>query len=176
MTLRPHRAPKLLLGIGNVLYGDDGLGVRAAEVLASLSLPAEVEVVDAGTIGVELAYLIEHRELLVVVDAVDAGAEPGTILRSEPEELTPLVRTGLSVHDLHLLDAVAHTQALGTSPGRVIIYAVQAEDLSLGIGLSPPVERALPRVIDLVLAELGLPTEGMDEIAVRAAPTVFFAP
>jgi len=176
MTLRPHRAPTLFLGIGNVLYGDDGLGVRAAEVLASLSLPDTVEVVDAGTAGMELSYLIEQRELVLVVDAIDAGVEPGTILRSEPAELQPLVRTGLSLHDLHLLDAVAQTQSLGTGPRRVVIYAVQVRNLSLGIGLSPPVEQALPRVIEGVLEELGLAPQGVDEQAVRAAPTVFFAP
>ena len=72
------RAPKLLVGVGNVLRRDDGVGVRVAQIMARLPLPPEVEVYEAGTVGVDAAWILEQRELVVVIDAIDAGAKPGT--------------------------------------------------------------------------------------------------
>jgi hydrogenase maturation protease len=155
--------PKLFIGLGHVLRRDDGLGVRAAEVMASLSLPADVEVFDAGLGGWGLADVIERRDLVVVADAIDAGDEPGAIYRCPPDSLTPNVRGTLSLHDVHLLEALEKTRALGTAPQRVVILAVQIGDDSTGIGLTPAVERALDHVLVLGLRELGVPETVLDE-------------
>ena len=152
-----RRAPKLFLGVGNVLKHDEGVGVRAAELLAALPLPSDVEVCDAGTLGIDTAGVLEGRDLVVVVDALDGEAEPGAIFRLTPEEVAPMVRGGLSVHDIHFLDALDETRLLGREPSKVVIFAVQVGDVSTGLGLTPSVERALYRVLTLAGRELGVP-------------------
>jgi len=184
--------------VGNLLRRDDGVGVLAARMMAALPPLADVEVLDAGTMGVDVAMAMEHREKVVIVDAMDAGIEAGGVLRLRPEDLAPRpegaggiqesalngkdrapalpaggeallgrsARIGfssrgksprLSLHELHLLDALDELRMLGTTPDHVIVFAVQAADVSSGIALSPAVRRALWRIPALVLAELGGP-------------------
>jgi hydrogenase maturation protease len=153
------RAPKLVLGVGNLLRSDDGVGVAAVQQLATLPVPPDVEVFDAGTAGVGLTHVIEGRELVVAIDAIDAGAAPGTVYRLGPEQLRPAVSSGLSLHDLHLLHALDETRLLGTAPRTMVIIAVQVADTAAGIGLSDAVRTALPRVIALAAEELGIRIE-----------------
>ena len=157
------RPSKLLIGVGNVLRRDDGVGVLAAARLNCLSLPADVEIFEAGTVGIDAACILEGRKLVVVVDAIDAGEEPGTVLRLAPEQLRPYVQSNVSLHDLHLLDALDETHLLGTAPESVVVFGVQMCDWSTGIGLSPPVEAALDDVLRLAAETLGLPPHFVDE-------------
>jgi hydrogenase maturation protease len=159
----------LLVGVGNVLHHDDGVGIRAAEVMASLPLPPEVEVYDAGTAGPEMAAVLAGRELVVVVDALHAEAEPGTVFRLAAEDLRPAVHTGLSLHELHLLDALKETRLLGSAPARLVVFAVQVEDVSTGIGLSLAVEAALERVLAAAARELGLPPDILEQAALKSS-------
>jgi hydrogenase maturation protease len=152
-------APKLLMGIGNVLRGDDGVGVEVATRTARLPLPPDVEVCEAGTAGLELASILERRQKVVVVDAIDTGGPPGSIYRLMPEDVRPTAGAGLSVHDLHLLHALDETRLLGTAPKEVVILAVQVADVSTGIRLSAPVRAAVPRVIALAARELEVPLD-----------------
>jgi hydrogenase maturation protease len=100
------RAPKLFVGVGNVLCGDDGVGVRAAEIMMSLPLTSDLEVFEAGTALLELAAVLELRERVVVVDAIDAGAEPGQVFRLLPEQIRSQEGLPLSLHQLGLLHAL----------------------------------------------------------------------
>ena len=155
------RAPNILVGIGNLLRRDDGVGVVVAQQMSRRELPDDVEVIDAGTAGTELAGLIEHRRLVVVVDAIDAGEPPGSIFRLDPESVEPASCAGLSVHDLHFLHALDETRLLGSAPERVVIFAIQVADKSTGIGLSEPVGRAAERVMALAAEQLGFSIEHM---------------
>ena len=152
-----RRRSRLFVGLGNVLRRDDGVGVRAAERLIELEVPADVEVCDAGTGGLGLATWLEGRALVVVADALDADAEPGAIFRFAPVDLRPTERSGLSLHDLHLLDALDELRLLGRVPASTVILGVQVADVTMGIALSPPLEAALDRVVALAARELGLP-------------------
>ena len=151
------RAPDIVVGIGNVLRRDDGVGVEVAQRLAACPLPDHVEVCDGGTLGLDLACIIENRRRVVVVDAMDAGESPGTVFRLSPEQLSPISNVGLSVHDFHLLHALDETRLTGTEPEETIVIAVQVGDTSAGIGLSEPVRDAADRVVALVAKELGIP-------------------
>ncbi len=150
------RAPKLVVGVGNILQRDDGVGLRVLETLASLPLPADVELYEAGTAAIELASVIERRDLVVAIDAIDAGQQPGAVFRFEPDQLRPLIRSAISLHDVHFLDALDETKLLGRAPKRVVVFAVQIADASLGIGLTPAVEAVVRPVAALAGEELGL--------------------
>lgn len=157
---KPHqatpRAAKLFVGLGNELWHDEGMGVHAARSMASLPLPENIEVYDAGTVGIEAAWALERRSLVVVVDAIEAGAEPGAIFRFTPAELQPwTVPSPFSLHGTSLFDALDQTRLLGTAPDEVAVLAVQVGDVSWGLGLSPPVARSLERVVELAVQILG---------------------
>ncbi|MBN2562138.1 MAG: hydrogenase maturation protease [Phycisphaerae bacterium] len=150
------RAPDIVVGIGNLLCGDDGVGVEVARRLAALPLPDHVEAYDGGTSGLDLACIVENRRRVVVVDAFDAGEPPGAVFRLSPERLRPISDAGLSVHDFHLLHALDETKLTGSEPEQTIVFAVQVADTSAGIGLSAPVHEAVERVIALVAQELDI--------------------
>lgn len=155
MRIRPA---KLLVGIGNVLQRDEGVGVHVAQHFRKLDLPPDVEVHEAGTQALNLADVIGGRRLIVVVDALDAHKAPGSVFRLFPEQLRPEVHSGLSLHDLHLLDALAETRLVGAAPDRVLVVAVQVANVSMGLTLSRSIRAALSRIIAVVARELGLPT------------------
>jgi hydrogenase maturation protease len=150
------RAPKLFVGVGNVLCGDDGVGVRAAEIMMSLPLTSDLEVFEAGTALLELAAVLELRERVVVVDAIDAGAEPGQVFRLLPEQIRSQEGLPLSLHQLGLLHALDETHLRGRAPGEVVILAVQVGDLSGGMKLSPDVKASLAELLEAAVDELDL--------------------
>ncbi len=151
-----NRASKIFLGVGNVLKHDDGAGVRAAEIMMNLSLPDDIEVYDAGSGGLELACVLEKRQLVVVVDAIQADQEYGAVFRISPEQLRPYSNSGYSLHDLHFLDALEELNLLGTSPEQVVVFAIQVADVTTGLGLSAPVETGVDLAIRLACEEFGL--------------------
>ena len=151
------RASKLFVGLGNELWHDEGVGVHAARLMTSLPLPEDVEVYDAGTMGVEAAWALEGRSLVVVVDAIEAGAEPGAVFHFTPAQLQPWAAgSPFSLHGTNLFDALDQTRLLGTAPKEVAVLAVQVGDVSWGLGLSSPVARSLEKVVQLAARILGL--------------------
>ncbi len=152
-----QRASDLIIGIGNVLTHDDGVGVWASSMLSRLDLPDHIEVHDAGTVGLDATSLIEGRRKVVVLDALAADLEPGVICRMPAEELRPLVPATVSLHQVHLLDALDAAMLAGRPPGEVVFLAMQVVDTSTGIGLSEAVTEALPRLVRLACQELQVP-------------------
>jgi len=145
----------VVLGIGNLLKGDDGVGVRVIEALASRSLPDDVECIDGGTGGPTLMIHVEGARALIVVDAVNLGAPPGAVRAFSLEEIED---TGgpacFSLHDVGILPMLDLARALGTLPPVVRIVGVQPERFDLGDRLTPAVEDAVPRAADLVMKEI----------------------
>ncbi len=147
--------PVLILGLGNILLRDEGVGVRLVERLAArYEFPPEVEVLDGGTSGMELIYSIAGRDLLVVCDAVRAEAAPGTVMRIAGEDLPAFFRTKLSPHQLGLSDVLAMLRLLERVPAHVVLVGIVPEDLELGTKLSPRIESALEEALEIVLAEI----------------------
>lgn len=147
----------LVIGLGNLLHGDDGLGIQAVRRLRELTegLPADVELLEGGVLGLDLLPYLEGKEKVIFIDAVDAGEEPGAVFRFSPHQVR---RAGtpppVSLHDLGLYELVGAAQLLDMCPGEIIVIAVQAKNLGLGEGLSEEVEAALPTVCRLVEEEL----------------------
>ena len=146
--------PVLVLGIGNVLLRDEGVGVRVIEALGSQELPAGVERADGGTAGADLVDLLADRRKVIVVDAIEAGVAPGTVLRLTPEDLLPDPGEMISLHQLGLVESLHMAALLGCSPQEVVIIAVQPKTIRPGLDLSAEVQATVPRAIQAVLAEL----------------------
>lgn len=148
----------MVAGAGNVFLGDDGFGVAVAHELAGRSLPEGVEVVDAGIRGVHLAYdLLDGCDLLILVDTVGRGEEPGTLYVIEPraEGRAAAVREGASpLVDAHGMTPEAVLSLLETLGGpvpTVLVVGCEPASTEEGMELTPPVRAAVPRAADLVV-------------------------
>jgi hydrogenase maturation protease len=146
--------PTLILGIGNLLLGDDGIGVRAVQMLRERSLPESVELVEGGTRGIALTDELFGRRKVIVLDALDAGGEAGSIYRLEEGQLEGQAEGGLSLHDFGLLEALEMARLLGQAPDDVVLFGVQPKEVGLGRDLSPEVSGALPELVERVVAEV----------------------
>ena len=143
----------LVLGIGNILLRDEGLGVRVIEAMQAMRLAADIELLDGGTSGADLINEIADREKLIVIDAMSTDAEPGTVFRLGADELLEDAKTTISLHEFGLLDTLMMARHLGCHPKQVVIFGVQPKRVEPGLALSSEVAEVLPRLIELVLAE-----------------------
>jgi hydrogenase maturation protease len=145
----------LVMGVGNPLMRDEGIGPRAIEMLLTgYEFPDNVEVVDAGTMGLTILNLLDGIDELIVVDAVkDTGHDPGTVLVLSPEDLASS-QVLHSLHDLRLVDVLENASLIGRAPHAVIV-GVQIERIEQWVlELSESVEEALPVAVAAVLSEL----------------------
>ena len=148
-------ASTLVVGLGNVLRADDGVGARVAQALAEQALPRDVEVVEGGTLGLDLVNLMEGRQRVILVDAAEMGRTPGEFVRFGLDQVSLLGEDQyISVHAAGLRDALLLAQVLGVLPAEIIIVGVQPASLEWRETLSPAVEARLPHLIASVQAEL----------------------
>jgi hydrogenase maturation protease len=148
----------LVIGLGNPLRGDDGIGMRVARLLAEQALPEGVEVVQGGTCGLELVNWMEGWRRVLIIDAAEVGEVPGGFARFTLAEGHLLGDDRhLSIHAAGLRDALLLAEVLGVLPDEVIIFGVQPAHLDWDDPLSPEVEAAVPKILSSVLGELGMP-------------------
>ncbi|MDY0040827.1 MAG: HyaD/HybD family hydrogenase maturation endopeptidase [Desulforhabdus sp.] len=145
----------LVLGVGNVLLQDEGIGVRVIEHLqANYSFSANVELMDGGTLGLKLLDPISQTDCLIVVDAVQNGQPAGTLYRLPVDELAKRVTFKNSLHQLDLVETLAYAEILGNRPQAVIV-GIEPEDISpWGMELTQTVEARMPELCSQVLAEI----------------------
>lgn len=144
----------IILGTGNLLLKDEGIGIHVIQRMEKLKLPENVKLVDGGTAGINLYHLIEGADRLIVVDCVDAEVEPGAIFRFTPADVdVPERQVTTSFHDIGLLEALEFAKQEGKSPDTIII-GVQPKEIDWGLELTPEVEKVVPDVIAAVLKEL----------------------
>ncbi len=142
-----------LLAIGNVEARDDGVGVEVARRLERAARELGVDVVLGGMAGMGLVRHFMESDFLVVVDAIDAGAEPGAIFRFDPDEAGVTQLRSNNIHNMGLPYLVTNARLLGADP-RVVVYAVQVGDVGPGNDLTPPVVAAVSEVERMVAEEL----------------------
>ena len=148
-------ASTLVVGLGNTLRADDGVGARVAQALAEQARSGDVEVVEGGTLGLDLVNLMEGRQRVILVDAAEMGRNPGEFVRFGLDQVTLLGDDKyISVHAAGLRDALLLAQVLGVLPKEIVIFGVQPASLEWRETLSPAVEARLPHLIAAVQAEL----------------------
>ncbi len=145
----------LVLGLGNPLRGDDGIGPRIIEELTRRGLPEGVTAQDVGNAGLDLLNLLEGRERTVIIDAAEMGREPGQFVRFTPDEVR-LTQAGdhFSIHNAGLSEALALADALGRTLPDLVIFGVQPAEIDWREGLTQAVEATIPALTDAVMAEL----------------------
>ncbi len=155
MKTVPEKTQLLVLGLGNVLCSDDGLGATAVHLLDRAYIaPEGVRIVDGGTLGLSLLPLLQDAQRVLIVDAIrNGGAGPGSPVRIEGEDVAPAVRERLSPHQIGVADLVDGARLLGCCPPTMVLVGLVPESLALGVELSPAVARGMTGLVKRVAAE-----------------------
>ena len=155
----------VVIGLGNPLMGDDGLGLAVLEELRSGSaLPANVELVDGGTWGLNLLPIIEDADELILIDAIDVGEAPGTFVRLEHDRLPRYLATKISPHQVDLRDVLGLAELRGTLPADTVALGLQPESVEMRSSLSDTVRCRVNTLAAAVVEELarrGHPAESV---------------
>lgn len=144
-----------IIGIGNPLMGDDGVGIAAVECLTAMALPEGVEVIDGGTGGLTLLDLMAGAETVILIDAVEMGTPAGTIVRFTPDEVKTEGGAGLSLHESGLPEVLALGREMDLLPQEIVLFGVEPTLVERRMGLSPAVAAVLDELVERVLAEVG---------------------
>lgn len=155
MTARPAAARVVVLGVGNLLMADEGVGVHCVAALEDgFDFPASVRCIDGGTSTHALLEDVEDLDALIIVDAVATGGHPGDLVRLEGDQVPSAFATVFSPHQIGVADLLATLAFIGRSPGRVVLLGIEPARMELDLELSATVAARLPALCDLVIAEL----------------------
>ncbi len=148
MSLMANAARKVVLGLGNLLNCDEGLGVQAVKRLdAQLGVQTDYELLDGGVLGLNLLMVVEECSHLLILDAVDAGKPAGTVVELARDEIPLYAGVKLSQHQVTFQEVLGLADMRGNLPPNLHLIGIQPADLSIGLELSPTVANALPEVI-----------------------------
>ena len=144
-----------ILGIGNVILRDEGFGVRVAEYLDKhYEFPDTVQIVDGGTLGIELTQYVTGTEKLLVIDSINGGAEPGTTFRFHNDDVMEHFQDKLSAHEVGIQDVLGLLTVTGHKIPDVVVIGAQPYDVEAGVELSDGMMNLLPQMVEQALAEL----------------------
>ena len=146
----------VILGAGNILLKDEGVGIHAIHALQDSPLLAnvELEIIDGGTSPDLIAYS-GAGDKLIIIDAVKAGGRPGTIYRFHPQDLAPENKGIISAHQLGVGQSLKMMSLVGNEPKETIILGVEAKEIDWGTELSAELQQKIPEITKVVLKEIG---------------------
>ena len=149
-----ERTPLLVLGLGNVLLEDDGVGSAAVALLRDrFDAAPGVRVFDGGTLGLSLLPYLDQADALILVDAVLTDAAPGSFVRLDGDDVPPAVATRLSPHQVGVADLLDGARWLDRYPTRIVLLGLVPQSMELAIGLTPAVADALDDLVARVAGE-----------------------
>jgi hydrogenase maturation protease len=147
----------VVLGLGNILSTDEGAGVAALDLVrAALTRSPAIEVLDGGTLGLSLLPIVEDCSHLLILDAVQAGQAPGTVVELARDEIPLYSGVKLSEHQVSFQEVLGLAAMRGKLPPNLHLIGVQPESLAPGVGLTPTVQSTLPTLAARALAVLAL--------------------
>lgn len=149
----------VVIGVGNTLMADDGIGVAVVEALKKHALPEHVQLYDAGTALSDMLTMIPDCERMILIDACTGGDEPGAVYRSvlssdDWETLPP----GDSLHDMNVIHALQMHRLTGNQVGEVVLIGIEPQEVILRDALSPALRNKLPEIVETVRRELVTPS------------------
>jgi hydrogenase maturation protease len=145
----------VVLGVGNILLSDEGIGVHAVNALEQrYQIPAEVEIIDGGTSAMDCLDRIAEADLLLIADCVRGGREPGALVRLGDGDLKAFFRTRISPHQVGLCDVLATLALHDLAPARAVLIGAEPKSLALGLEPTPELAAVLPALVEALVAEL----------------------
>lgn len=142
-----------ILGIGNLLLRDDGIGIHVINELQKHDLAKDIEIIDGGTSIFDLLNVFMENQKVVIVDSLKGGHSPGTIYRVSPSELGNYIQANSSLHDVQIFDIIKNANLLGYYP-EVIIIGVEPKEIFYDMELTKELESEIPNIIDIVKDEI----------------------
>ena len=150
-----QRVRVLVLGLGNVLLGDDAVGpLTLVRLERDYRFPPEVRLVDGGTLGLALLDELALAEQVILVDAVATDEAPGTLVRLQGEAVRDAVRERLSVHQVGVADLLDAARLIGRYPDSVVLLGLVPGSIGVGVGCTAAVEAALTELVSAVVREV----------------------
>lgn len=164
MTTITQPARVIVLGMGNLLLRDEGVGVHIANAMQGVSVPDNIrlEVIDGGTLP-DAVLSLDTADRLIIVDAVQTGGEAGAIYRFIPEDIDLDKVTITSMHQISLLENLWLMKRFGNGPKDTVIIGVEPEDMSWGLELSEKLEQRIPQIVRIVMEEINSTNSGEPE-------------
>jgi hydrogenase maturation protease len=144
-----------LLGLGNILLSDEGIGVHAVNTIKKrYTFSPEIDIIDGGTMGLDLLPVFQLQDKILIIDAVDFGKAPGYSGVIEEDKIPSVLNVKLSVHHIGLSDLLFTAKLTRTSPPEVCLVGIQPKSLDIGLEMTKEVRDAFDAVIDLAIGKL----------------------
>ncbi len=143
-----------MIGVGNLLLKDEGIGIHIARALQERGVPGSVRIVDGGT-SPDLIACAQPGGKLIIIDAVKAGGRPGTIYRFHPDDLPPEADRLISAHEIGVMQSLQMMSLAGNRPAEVVIIGIEPEDIEPGMEPSFELQQKIPEIVKVVLREIG---------------------
>ncbi len=141
-----------IIGVGNILMQDEGVGPKVVELLRKeYTFEPEIEIIDGGTLGLDLLPYIEKYKKIIIVDVVDFGKEAGFIKVLKGDEIPPYLRTKLSVHHVGVQDLLEVARLMNFLPEELVLVGIQPESIDLGLDLTSTLAGKLNELTDEVI-------------------------
>jgi hydrogenase maturation protease len=145
----------LLIGLGNILLRDEGVGVHAIHILKErYHFSVSLEIIDGGTLGLDLLPFLETCDKVLFVDAIDFGRVPGYIGEIEDDEILPVFQTKLSVHHIGLADLLLAAKWMDLKPAKICLIGIQPESVEMGLEMTDCIMGKLEELVDRVFQKL----------------------
>jgi hydrogenase maturation protease len=142
----------LIVGIGNMVCRDEGIGVHVIQEMEDMEFPSHIQLVDIGTSIMDLISHLEGVKKLIIIDAMNLGGAPGAIYKCKPEDLMSKGEESISLHEVSLLETLTMAKKMGKEIDTVII-GVEPKVIDWGVELSEEVKQKIPAIIEAVLKE-----------------------
>ena len=143
----------VILGIGNILLQDDGVGVHVIKQLENENLPSTIELVDGGTSTLDTLGLFLDYKKVIVVDCLRSGLKPGTIYKIKPDDIKNYKKENLSIHDVQILDVVKMANMMNKYP-EVVIFGIEPEKIAVDLEMTQIMVSKIPEIISNIKKEL----------------------
>ncbi|MGI5922240.1 MAG: HyaD/HybD family hydrogenase maturation endopeptidase [Syntrophomonadaceae bacterium] len=148
------KSKPVILGLGNPLFQDEGLGIHMIHKLMNENITRRAELIDGGTDALALLGIVEEAEYLLIIDAVNADANPGSIRRFVGEEIPLCLAAKISVHQIGFQEVLALARLRRNLPAHLVLLGVQPQSLGWGTELTETVAASLPRLTEMVYEQI----------------------
>ncbi|MDD4874575.1 MAG: HyaD/HybD family hydrogenase maturation endopeptidase [Dehalococcoidales bacterium] len=145
----------MVIGVGNLLLKDEGVGIHVVQALQEINLPQDVKIIDGGTAPDLIAYT-EAGDKLIIIDAAKAGGKPGTVYCFQPQDLATENGNFVSVHELGVVQNLKLMALMGNEPKEIVVIGVEPKEIGWGIELSPELQRVIPKIVKVVLKQIDM--------------------
>jgi len=142
-----------VVGVGNLLLKDEGIGVHIVRALQQINMPQNVRIVDGGT-SPDFPYDLKDIDKLIIIDAVKTGGKPGTIYRFHAHDLNIESEGIISLHELGIAQSLRMMRLMGNGPKETVIIGIEPKEIDWGTELSAELQQKIPEIINAVLGEI----------------------